>query len=323
MSLVQYSDTGSESGSGQEDKDSSASRSTKRRCREPGGVSQRSGGQDAASLPPLPAEFRDLYSTSARISVQDDPSLHNGRTRAIPHVVGNWPTHIYLEWYPNNTELGVLSNIIKGCESTEGNGVAIHSLLYSDLGAQLPLHISLSRPVVLLTEQRESFLDLFRDYIKNSKIQPFEVSPQNLAWVSNFENTRWFLVLRLNRPANNGLNQLLRLSNSSLACFGQPPLYESPGGTQKRKHGRQAGHQRNPSSSTGSIDADYTSCFHISIAWALEEPSDDEKERLTSIELPARDLIIKFNNVKVKVGNQIHGEALLTSIADGAGLEGV
>ncbi|EZF34978.1 U6 snRNA phosphodiesterase [Trichophyton mentagrophytes] len=323
MSLVQYSDTESESGSEREDKDSSASRSTKRRCREPGGVPQSSEGRDAAALPPLPAEFRDLYSTSARISVQDDPSLHNGRTRAIPHVVGNWPTHIYLEWYPNNAELGVLSNIIKECESTEGSGIAIHSLLYSDLGAQLPLHISLSRPVVLLTEQRESYLDLFRDYIYNSKIQPFEVSPRNLAWVSNFEHTRWFLVLRLNRPANNGLNQLLRLSNSSLACFGQPPLYESPAGTQKRKHGRQAGHQRNSSSSPSSVDTDYTGCFHISIAWTLEEPSHDEKERLTSIELPARELIIKFNNVKLKIGNQIYSEALLTSVTDEAGFEGV
>ncbi|EFE34803.1 uncharacterized protein ARB_06569 [Trichophyton benhamiae CBS 112371] len=304
MSLVQYSDTESESGSGRENKDGSASRSTKRRCREPGGVPQKSQGR-AAALPPLPTEFRDLYSTSARISVQDDPSLHNGRTRAIPHVVG------------------VLSNIIKGCESTEGNGIAIHSFLYSDLGAQLPLHISLSRPVVLLTEQRESFLDQFRDYMNNSKIQPFEVSPQKLAWVSNFENTRWFLVLQLNRPANNGLNQLLRLSNSSLAYFGQPPLYESPAGTQKRKYGKQAGHQRNSSSSSSSIDTDYTNCFHISIAWTLEEPSDDEKERLTSIELPARDLIIKFNNVKVKIGNQIYSEALLASIADEAGLEGV
>lgn len=142
--------------------------------------------------------------------------------------------------------------------------------------------------------------------------------------MSNFENTRWFLVLRLNRPANNGLNQLLRLSNSSLACFGQLPLYESPAGTQKRKHGRQTGgHQRNSTSPAGSIDADYTSCFHISIAWTLEEPSHGEKERLTSIEIPARELIIKFNNVKVKVGNQIYSEALLTSIKDEAGLEGV
>ena len=27
----------------------------------------------------------------------DDPSLHNGRIRAVPHVEGQWSTHVYLD----------------------------------------------------------------------------------------------------------------------------------------------------------------------------------------------------------------------------------
>lgn len=87
MSLVQYSD--SDSGSEQ---DVAVAAQTPKPV-----LKRKRSKADNDDLPPLPAAFHDLYSTNARVSTSDDPSLHGGRKRAVPHVDGNWPSHVYLE----------------------------------------------------------------------------------------------------------------------------------------------------------------------------------------------------------------------------------
>lgn len=48
----------------------------------------------------------------------------------------------------------------------------IHSFLTSDLGAPLPLHISLSRPIGFATEQKDAFVDSLKRGINSSGIRP-------------------------------------------------------------------------------------------------------------------------------------------------------
>lgn len=81
--------------------------------------------------------------------------------------------------YPAKQELALLADLIARCrddheeEEEEGQqGPGIQSLLHSDLGAQLPLHISLSRPVVLRTEQRALFTETLTKAIQTSHLSP-------------------------------------------------------------------------------------------------------------------------------------------------------
>ncbi|KAJ5889031.1 hypothetical protein N7495_009072 [Penicillium taxi] len=209
MSLVQYSDSESD--------DDVESPPAKKSCL-----------KQPSSLPPLPAAFHDLYASNARVSVQDNPSLHSGRKRAVPHIEGNWPTHLSLE--------------------------CTH--------------------VFLLTE---SHLQIYR----------FKVTFDSLKWVSNFNKTRWFLVLHVQKPEGDELNSLIRLSNKVMAMFDQPPLYTS-------------------SKDTDQNERDFTDNFHVSIAWSLTEPSDDQSLQVTGHDLGrVKVMRIRFDSVKAKVGNNV------------------
>ncbi|KAH0562103.1 hypothetical protein GP486_003195 [Trichoglossum hirsutum] len=300
----------------------------------------------SAALPPLPSRFHDLYVSASRIGTNDDPSLHGGRMRAIPHVEGNWATHVYLEWHPNQAESDSLTSLLL---ALQGNGNAslsaepeIHSLLSSDLGAPLPLHISLSRPIVLTTERRQHFAGSLREAIVNSGVRPFNVRFTTFGWVPNYENTRWFLTLRTAKPTNDELNRLLRPSNRVVTSFGQAPLYEpedSPtaktqrGNVRGRWHGsrgfnKSAGHRRG----LGRVDETQLDCsshFHVSLGWSPKEPPSEMANRMRSAAVLARvnaltaELAPSFEAVKVKVGNAVTVVPLQTQAKEGTGLIGL
>ncbi|PYH47656.1 HVSL domain-containing protein [Aspergillus saccharolyticus JOP 1030-1] len=309
MVLVQYSESESESESESDSEPVHASQPpAKRLC-----TTKPSPTQQSLPLPPLPAAFHDLYASSTRVSVRDDPSLHGGRKRVIPHVEGNWPTHLYLEWYASKTELTLLSDVILQIQQKllHGSKTELHSLLHSDLGAQLPLHISLSRPVVLRTEQRQPFLEAFQSAMEQSHCAPFDTTADSVDCVSNYEKTRWFYVLRVRSPEHDELNRLLKLSNRALARFGQPPLYEVavPPSLSPRLGNDSAAKKTRVTKPAE--ENDYSHCFHVSLAWSLTEPSAAEKEQLATTDLhKLRDLKIGFDCVKVKIGNQIFSNSL-------------
>ncbi|OAP63532.1 hypothetical protein AYL99_02759 [Fonsecaea erecta] len=313
MVLVEYPDSSSESG----DQDTATKhieqRSGKRKAEhiEQGGP-ESSRAKPPPPPPPLPSSFHSLYATNVRSSTTDDPSLHAGRTRQVPHAVGNWPTHIYLEWYPSRCWLGILDRVIQSAglavgPAQEDSKPHVHSFLRSELGVQLPLHISLSAPLVLKTEQRDPFQTHLESRLRQGRIKPFTVQVSGLDWVANHDKTRFFLVLKLMKPGDDELNRLLSICNAIARQFSLPRLYEERCDTPARL-------QSQPPSKTIREMADKSDAFHISIAWTLVEPdyhARQELHRLADDKL--RVLKVSFPRLKLKIGNSVIDSPFATS----------
>ncbi|KAJ9629208.1 uncharacterized protein PV06_00715 [Exophiala oligosperma] len=248
---------------------------------------------DSRRPPPLPTSFHTLYATNVRTAASDDPTLHAGRTRQVPHVVGNWPTHVYLEWHPPKQELAMLDDVIEHARPSNDIGRSMHSFLRSELGALQPLHISLSAPLVLKTDQKGPFQKSVCSEVHKRRVSVFTVRVTGLAWVANHDGSRYFLVLRLGRPRNDELNKLLSACNAVARRLGLAELYANKG-TCVDKVDLSEQLER----------SDMTDAFHISIAWALQEPDKQAKEQLGKLN-DLKPIDIGFSELKLKLGNVV------------------
>lgn len=349
--LVDYSDSGSDDSdqactpnNRTEKGNGDGGGSPRKRKAEPAGHQHVQAASKKSKPPPprLPASFHSLYATNVRTAATDDPTLHAGRTRQIPHVAGNWPTHVYLEWAPSKSEIEVLNEVLRkvtaaaseeetttlgssangngsGNGNASSNGTAnsntiaggsqpqLHSFLRSELGTLLPLHVSLSAPLVLKTDQKAAFQECLASKVSRSHVKPFTVEVTGLDWVANQDRSRFFLVLRLKRPDNDELNVLLSECNAVARQFGLPTLYDDDDDGEydhnyKAKHGRKR---------------DRSDAFHISIAWTLQVPANQGNEKGMGkgkgggqllgelVGDDVRGLKVRFSLLKLKIGSTV------------------
>jgi U6 snRNA phosphodiesterase len=175
-------------------------------------------------------------------------------------------------------------------------------------------------PLVLRTEQRASFLERLEDAVKGSGVTPFQLRVSGLDWVPNSEKTRWFLVLKLEKPENDGLNLLLAVTNSVVRHSGLEMLYANQDTKEdgalgkecvdRSTIGKRGLKDRRQMRQSATIPADCTGNFHFSLAWQLEEPERASIESADTLG-PVKRLSISCDFVKVKIGNTIHDIPLL------------
>ncbi len=198
--------------------------------------------------------------------------------------------------FPTKNDLDVINDIITRLQDLEPGQSSIQSFLKSNLDVQQPLHISLSAPLVLRTEQKDAFQDAVTRAVKASEARKFRVTPTTVEWVPNMERSRYFLVLKLTKPVNDDLNKLLAACNACVKAWGMNPLYTNSG----------SDHGGETSSQTQKLGQDESSAFHVSIAWTLGKPSDAQQ---TMLEGKAYDQLrgigTDFACVKIKVGNVV------------------
>lgn len=202
----------------------------------------------------------------------------------------------------------------------------VHSLLQTPLDVPLPLHISLSRSLVLRTETKASFLASLRASLTTltDRYQGgLSVSPTSVSWHGNEDGSRAFLVLRVsdssgaqdssvqgeteNRCQSGALSALLKICNRVAGEFDQPLLYST---------------QRDPDTGRrGSVpkvgeEPDVSSSFHISVAWALPSPScsieklerqdvGKDMPQVGQVMEDIRGLRIRFGEVKIRIGKDV------------------
>lgn len=205
-------------------------------------------------------------------------------------ISADWSTGI-----PRASDRSTLEKLIEN--SRQDHGLDVHSSFLSDLGVILPLHISLSAPLILRTETKGAFLQQVKKAISDLHLSAFQLQAHGLQWAANEDQSRWFLVLQLSKAPQDPLSRIVRTLNHIAADFQQPLLYVQDSDVK-------------PDPSRVRLVPDLSSRFHISIGWTLQRPvakgqrtgnALTSKKDLRSL----RDLTVEVHSIKVKIGSDV------------------
>ncbi|KZW01529.1 hypothetical protein EXIGLDRAFT_760742 [Exidia glandulosa HHB12029] len=161
----------------------------------------------------------------------DDPAMHQGRVRTSRHVEGLYPAYVHI--VISLADVPELADVVTDATRfARGELPALRSTCASEADIQTEvdqgaaeLHISLSRPVFISANQRDSLRAAARRIA--AKHRPFRASFSTFSVLTNDERTRTFLALDVGAGFQQ-LNDIVQDVNSALRAMHQDTYYDDP-----------------------------------------------------------------------------------------------
>ncbi|KAK4470521.1 hypothetical protein MN116_006067 [Schistosoma mekongi] len=165
----------------------------------------------------LPPGLQSLDSDCFRFSVrEEDPSMHNFRSRTFPHEPGSWATSIYIACpHFHSRILGAI----------KGPTIQLNPII-NDCCAVDFLHISLSKTWPIYFHWIENLVCNLRSAV--SSIEKFCIALDDVEVLVNEENTRSFFTLITSEESRTALVSLLSSVDSCVTAFRGPAYYKNP-----------------------------------------------------------------------------------------------
>ncbi|KAK4055347.1 poly(U)-specific 3'-to-5' RNA exonuclease [Microbotryomycetes sp. JL221] len=173
----------------------------------------------------------DSFNEPARAT--DSPELHQGRRRTVAHQQGQWAAHVFVELEVDQELVNTLERSIeqtkRQVESLSTTTTTIHSniaTLQIDKDYDIAtLHLSLSRPLFLQTNQRNEFkANLTR---VAHEAQHITCRFAKFDALENDEKSCRFLVLEIG-PGYSELKNLVKRIDDELQRMRLPTYYQEP-----------------------------------------------------------------------------------------------
>lgn len=236
----------------------------------------------------LPMPFLDKADKKEANS--EDPEAHQMRVRSIPHIEGNWASHVFIDCKLLNwmfmlsfyKSVNFLFYIL--VPLSENIKAKIGELTTDDLHLIESTHVSLSKTFIVRYHWIQNFHATLQEQFNGTSSQfQLQLSPE-IVYFSNDDNTRHFACILLDERCRPIVTSIIQKVDKCLKEFNLPTYYENPS-------------------------------EHVSVLWKLSSFTSEEKSQISSIitELFSSnkdDFKMLIEKISLKIGNKLMEIAL-------------